>query len=104
MLKKSETINKISHSTGKSPATVRLIYDALVCLIKSEIASGNGVEIYSVGTFCVKVQNPRLARNPRNGERVDVPEKKVIKFKLSSTIKRIPLYGYVKKSGGRYAL
>ena len=44
---------------------------------------GDGVELRNFGTFRVKTQKASIRRNPKTGEKVAVPEKKVISWKMS---------------------
>ena len=51
--------------------------------IKRALKHGDGVELRNFGTFRVKTQKSSIRRNPRTGEKVAVPEKKVIAWKMS---------------------
>ena len=42
-----------------------------------------------IGTFSVVERQPRLARNPKTGEKVQVPYRKIVKFKLSKQLKNL---------------
>lgn len=49
--------------------------------IVEAIAESGGIELRNFGVFKVKQRAPRKARNPRTGEEVMVPAKKVVVFK-----------------------
>ena len=51
--------------------------------IKRTLRRGDGVELRNFGTFRVKTQKASIRRNPKTGEKVAVPEKKVISWKMS---------------------
>ena len=51
--------------------------------IENTLARGEGVELRNFGTFRVKTQKASIRRNPKTGEKVAVPEKKVISWKMS---------------------
>ena len=51
--------------------------------IKNTLTRGEGVELRNFGTFRVKTQKASIRRNPKTGEKVAVPEKKVISWKMS---------------------
>ena len=51
--------------------------------IKRALRRGDGVELRNFGTFRVKIQKSSIRRNPRTGEKVAVPAKKVISWKMS---------------------
>ena len=61
--------------------------DKLVSIILNEIKRalrrGEGVEFRNFGTWRIKVQKSSIRRNPKTGEKVAVPEKKVIAWKMS---------------------
>jgi len=54
--------------------------------ITKALQAGERIEIRGFGTFKVKDKAARQARNPRTGETVSVPAKRVAAFKLSSEI------------------
>jgi integration host factor subunit beta len=47
----------------------------------SAMARGHRIEIRGFGAFSVNQQAPRMGRNPRNGDSVAVPERRVVHFK-----------------------
>ena len=61
--------------------------DRLVSIVLNEIKRalrrGDGVELRNFGTFRTKTQKSSIRRNPRTNEKVSVPEKKVISWKMS---------------------
>ncbi len=52
-------------------------------LIEGALINGNKVQITGFGTFQVKFRKKKVGRNPRTGEVVPVPDRKVIIFKPS---------------------
>ena len=61
--------------------------DSLVSIVLKEIKRalrrGDGVELRNFGTFRTKTQKSSIRRNPKTGEKVAVPEKKVVAWKMS---------------------
>tara|TARA_A200000113_G_scaffold60142_1_gene51436 strand:+ start:727 stop:993 length:267 start_codon:yes stop_codon:yes gene_type:complete len=55
--------------------------------ISEAISRGERVELRGFGVFDVKVREARIARNPKNGEAVAVPEKKVPFFRMGKDMK-----------------
>lgn len=55
--------------------------EVVLSAIGEAVASGDRVEIRGFGSFSTHVRPPRLGRNPKTGEKVPVPAKKVIHFK-----------------------
>ena len=57
--------------------------DIILNEIRRALRRGDGVELRNFGTFRVKTQKASIRRNPKTGEKVAVPEKKVISWKMS---------------------
>ena len=65
--------------------TLNLILDEII----SGLIKNNNVEIRGFGTFKIKKQKARMGRNPKNGLKVEIPEKKSIHWKMSKDLFRI---------------
>ena len=78
---KKEIVKTISEEIGltqlKTKEIVQKTFDAIVETLVEE----GRIELRNFGVFEVKKRAARKARNPRTGERVDVPEKFVVTFK-----------------------
>ena len=62
---------------------VETIFDAVIGALKS----GDKIEIRGFGSFRTRQRNSRIGRNPKTGERVEVPAKKVPFFKPSKELR-----------------
>jgi integration host factor subunit beta len=87
-LNKSDLILKILESEPtlfKKDATkiVNVFFDT----ISNAIAKGERVELRGFGVFAVKKREARIARNPKNGDVVAVPSKKVPFFRMGKDMK-----------------
>jgi integration host factor subunit beta len=78
---KKEIVKTISEECGltqlKTKEIVQKTFDAII----DTLVSDGRIELRNFGVFEVKKRAARKARNPRSGERVDVPEKFVVTFK-----------------------
>ena len=54
--------------------------------IKEALKRGEGVELRNFGTFRVNIQKASIRRNPKTGEKVSVPKKRTIKWKMSKEL------------------
>ena len=54
--------------------------------IKESLNRGEGVELRNFGTFRVNIQKASIRRNPKTGEKVNVPDKRTIKWKMSKDL------------------
>lgn len=63
------------------PDEVEQVVDIFFDEIGTRLAEGGRVELRGFGTFSTRQRDARTGRNPRTGDAVDVPEKKVPYFK-----------------------
>ena len=54
--------------------------------IKFALYKGENVEIRDFGTWSLNIQKARFSRNPKTGEKIETPEKKKIRFKMSKKL------------------
>ena len=85
---KSELITRLA---AKNPHLYQREVEGVVNAIFKEIADamrdGNRVELRGFGAFSVRLRQPRLGRNPRTGEPVDVTEKSVPFFRTGKEMR-----------------
>ena len=62
---------------------VKMILDAL----SEALVKGDRIEIRGFGSFSLNYRPPRVGRNPKSGEKVDVPEKWVPHFKAGKELR-----------------
>ena len=62
---------------------VQMTLDSIV----DSLTKGETVELRNFGIFKVKTRKPRLGRNPKTGESVEIPGKKVVSFKPGLVMK-----------------
>ncbi len=60
--------------------------DIILKEIKRTLRKGERVELRGFGVFSTKTQKARISRNPKTGEKVNTPEKKIIHFKMSKDL------------------
>ena len=54
--------------------------------MKETLKRGEGVELRNFGTFRVNIQKASIRRNPKTGEKISVPKKRTIKWKMSKDL------------------
>ena len=54
--------------------------------IKDTLNRNEGVELRNFGTLRINIQKASIRRNPKTGEKVDVPNKRTIKWKMSKDL------------------
>ena len=78
---KKDIVKTIADRLGLTQVETKEVVQCTLDAIIDAIAEGGGVELRNFGVFKVKQRAPRKARNPRTGEVVHVPAKKVVTFK-----------------------
>ncbi|MGN2392201.1 integration host factor subunit beta [Pelomicrobium sp. G1] len=73
---------------------VKMILDAMA----SSLAKGERIEIRGFGSFGLNYRPPRIGRNPKSGEKVEVPEKYVPHFKAGKELRERVDYNSKKPS------
>ena len=84
---KKELVSRIADQTGQTKVVVKEILQAFLDEIVVELAQGNRLEFREFGVFEVKERRARRAQNPRTLEKVEVPAKRVVKFKVGREMK-----------------
>lgn len=70
---------------GKKDADL-LVNTFLESIIES-LRTGEGIELRGFGSFRLRDRKARLGRNPRSGESIKVPPKRVVYFKLGKELR-----------------
>ena len=84
---KKELVNRIADTTKQTKVVVKDIIQRFLDEIISELSAGNRLEFREFGVFEVKDRAARRAQNPRTLEKVEVPAKRVVKFKVGRMMK-----------------
>ena len=85
---KKELVNRIADRTGHTKVVVKEVLQAFLDEMIRELASGNRLEFREFGVFEVKERRARRAQNPRTLEKVEVPAKRVVKFKVGRMMRQ----------------
>lgn len=78
---KKEIVKTISEEIGMTQLRTKEIVQKTFDAIVDTLVEEGRIELRNFGVFEVKKRAARKARNPRTGQRVDVPEKYVVTFK-----------------------
>ena len=79
-----EEVSRLAELTRKdSEVIVETIFDSVVRALRS----GDKIEIRGFGSFRTRQRKPRVGRNPKTGDRVEVPAKKIPFSKPSKELK-----------------
>lgn len=87
---KSVLIEKIAEKLdGLSKKQTEVIIETIFESIKTSLSQGGKVEVRGFGNFRLRGRNARNARNPKTGESVEVPPKKVPFFKVGKELREM---------------
>jgi integration host factor subunit beta len=79
-----EEVAKVTELTRKdSEVIVETLFESVIKALKT----GDKLEVRGFGSFRVRQRNARVGRNPKTGEKVEVPAKRVPYFKPSKELK-----------------
>jgi integration host factor subunit beta len=84
---KKELVDRIASSTRQTKAVVKEVVQRFLDEVIAELAIGNRLEFRDFGVFEVKSRAARRAQNPRTLQKVQVPAKRVVKFKVGRVLR-----------------
>ena len=85
---KKELIDRIADETGNKRVVVKKIIQCFLDNIIEELGHCNRLEFRDFGVFEAKERAARIAQNPKTLERVSVPPKRTVKFKVGRMMKQ----------------
>jgi len=80
-MNKSELISSMAEKSGLTKADAGKALDALIASVTEGLTSGDRIALVGFGSWTVEQRSARTGRNPRTGEEIQIPAKKVVKFK-----------------------
>ena len=84
---KADLVDEVSRATELSRKDSEVIVEALFESVVKALKKSDKLEVRGFGSFRIRKRKARQGRNPKTGEKVDVPEKKVPYFKPSKELK-----------------
>ena len=85
---KKEIVLRVASETGLKQLDVKKVVQRSLDAIVDSLSKGDTVELRNFGIFKVKSRKGRTGRNPRTGEKVPVPPKRVVTFKPGLVMKK----------------
>ena len=85
---KKELIDRIAENTQAKRVVVKRIVQSFLDEVVEELAKENRLEFRDFGVFETRTRAARVAQNPKTLERVEVPSKKTVKFKMGRLMKQ----------------
>jgi integration host factor subunit beta len=84
---KAELVEEVARSTELTKKHAEIIVNTVFESIVDSLKAGEKIELRGFGSFRLRKREPRKGRNPKTGDKVDVPPKKVPYFKPGKELK-----------------
>ena len=86
-MNKNDLVAQVAEAAGLSKNDATKAVDAVFSTIADSLTKGDEVRLVGFGTFAVSEPAATEGRNPRTGEKIDIPASKQPKFKPGKTLK-----------------
>lgn len=86
-MNKQDLVNKVADTADIPKSKATLAVDAVLEAIKTSLKKGDAVRLVGFGTFSVSQRAATTGRNPRTGEKINIPASKQAKFKAGKELK-----------------
>ena len=80
-MNKEQLIKEVADRAGLTKKAAREVVNATLDAIASTLKKGESVQLVGFGSFVVAQRKQRKGRNPRTGEPIMIPARKVVKFR-----------------------
>lgn len=87
-MRKRDIVLKISRDTEIKQVVVKEIVQRTFDTLLESLKEGKRIELRNFGVFQVKMRKKRIGRNPKTGEVVPVPERRMVVFKPGLEMKK----------------
>ena len=85
---KKELIDRIAERTQTKQALVKSVMQSFLDAVVSELEKCNRLEFRDFGVFETRSRSARTAQNPKTLEKVHVPAKRFVKFKMGRLLRQ----------------
>ena len=86
---KAELVAKVAGQINLTKKQTEVVVNTVFQSITESLSHGKKVELRGFGSFRIRERNPRMGRNPKSGEKVSVPAKKVPFFKAGKELREL---------------
>ncbi|WP_167606492.1 HU family DNA-binding protein [Maribellus sediminis] len=85
-MNKAQLIEAMADKAGLSKADAKKALDAFVDATTDALKGGDRVALIGFGSFAISERGARTGRNPQTGKEIQIPAKKVVKFKAGAEL------------------
>ncbi|MBA7493334.1 DNA-binding protein HU [subsurface metagenome] len=86
-MNKAELVEAVSDKAGITKNQAGSVIDAITDTVKETLSKGERIALVGFGTFHVRQRKAREGRNPRTGKKLEIPAKKVAKFRAGKNLR-----------------
>lgn len=86
-LTKSNIIDAVYDNTQVTKKEASDYVNEILEVMKEALEEGEEIKVSGFGKFEVRKKSERVGRNPRTGDEIVIPERKVLRFKVSQVLK-----------------
>jgi integration host factor subunit beta len=86
---KADLVEKVANQINLTKKQTEVVVNTVFSSITDSLAEGKKVELRGFGSFRIRQRNARVGRNPKSGQKVDVPSKKVPFFKAGKELREL---------------
>jgi DNA-binding protein HU-beta len=83
-MNKADLIEKVAKDCDMTKVVAEQVLNSVLSAITDSVAAGDKVSLIGFGSFSVAERAAREGRNPQTGKIIQIPAKKVVKFKAGS--------------------
>ncbi len=85
-MNKTELVNAIAENAKITKVDAKAALDAAIAAVTDALAAGDKIALVGFGTFSVSEKSARTGINPRTKETIEIPARKVVKFKAGAEL------------------
>lgn len=85
-MNKTELVEAMAKKAGLSKTQAKNALDAFIDATSDALKKGERVALVGFGSFSIAKRSARTGRNPQTGEEIQIPAKKVVRFKAGSEL------------------
>lgn len=86
-MNKTELVNYVAKQAGLTKVQAKKAVSAVYTAVSDSLAEGEKVSLVGLGTFSVIEKPARVGRNPFTQETIEIPKRKVVKFKAGQQLR-----------------
>ena len=85
-MNKAQLIDQIASKSGLTKVDAKNALEAFISVTTETLKKGNRLALVGFGSFSISHRKERKGRNPQTGQEINIPAKKVVKFKPGSDL------------------